>query len=155
MRDTIDAAVLLPRLATQSRDAVLDELFAALGGAMSVSPELGRELRAAIAERERKGSTGIGNGVAVPHVKCDAVSHCQLVVGRSVDGVDDWNAIDGRPVHLVFLIVSPKAQSERHLAILRWVSTLARQADFRRFARDVDDAAALRELLHEMGGTGS
>ncbi|MGE3877567.1 MAG: PTS sugar transporter subunit IIA [Planctomycetota bacterium] len=152
MRDTIDAAVLIPDLSADARDAALDELFGELRATMSLPSAVSEELRAAIAERERKGSTGIGNGVAVPHVKSDDVSHCQLVIGRSAAGIDDWNAIDGRPVHLVFLIVSPKRESDRHLAILRWVSTLARQADFRRFAKDADTVESLRDLLHEMGG---
>jgi len=106
-------------------------------------------VRKKIMERESMGSTGIGNGVAVPHVKAEDLKTPWLVVGRSVEGIE-FEAIDGRPVHTVFLLGSPAGMAEDHLQCLRWISTLARDADFRRFFLDADGADAIRDLLIEM-----
>jgi mannitol/fructose-specific phosphotransferase system IIA component (Ntr-type) len=87
--------------------------------------------------------------VAVPHVKGDDVARPTLVLARCKKGLD-WNAIDGRLVHSLFLLMSPSAEPETHLQGLRWIATLARSADFRRFLLDARDAAAMRDLLREM-----
>jgi mannitol/fructose-specific phosphotransferase system IIA component (Ntr-type) len=67
-----------------------------------------------------------------------------------VPGGLEWQAIDGKPVSILFLLVSPAAEPEQHLQCLRWISTLARNADFRRFLLDAADADAMRDLLREM-----
>jgi mannitol/fructose-specific phosphotransferase system IIA component (Ntr-type) len=103
-------------------------------------------------EREALGSTGLGNGVAVPHVKQTRVAEIRLAVAISAAGIP-FDAIDGRPVHIMFLVLGTKgAAPEEHLQVLRWVSGLARNADFRRFARSAGSRDALRELLTEMSG---
>jgi len=102
-----------------------------------------------LTEREAIGSTGLGNGVAVPHLKSDEVQGVTMVLARSKAGIE-WQAIDGRPVHIVFLLVSPADEPEAHLRCLRWIATLARSADFRRFLLDAADVEAMRELLREM-----
>ena len=108
-----------------------------------------REIFESLCARERLGSTGLGNGVAVPHAKAEGIAEAALVLGRSRQGIE-WQAIDGRPVHIVFLLVSKAGEAEQHLACLRWISTLARSADFRRFLLDAAGEAEMRELLVEM-----
>jgi mannitol/fructose-specific phosphotransferase system IIA component (Ntr-type) len=100
--------------------------------------------------REAQGSTGLGNGVAVPHVKEADVAEIAVAVAINEAGIG-FDAIDGRPVHIMFVVLGPKGgQPEQHLAVLRWVSTLARNADFRRFAQHVKSVEELRDLLLEM-----
>jgi mannitol/fructose-specific phosphotransferase system IIA component (Ntr-type) len=82
-------------------------------------------------------------------VKSDDVTKATLVLARSKKGLD-WSAIDGRPVHIVFLLVSPAEEPEIHLQCLRWIAGLARNADFRRFLLDASDETAMRDLLREM-----
>ena len=72
-----------------------------------------------------------------------------LVLARSKAGIE-WQAIDGRLVHIVFMLVSPANDPETHLRCLRWISTLARSSDFRRFLLDAPDVTAMRDLLREM-----
>ena len=77
----------------------------------------------ALAEREKLGSTAIGNGVAVPHAKIDGIKQTMLAFGRSEAGVD-FNALDGEKTHLFFMLISPKEDIGAHLKILAKISHL-------------------------------
>jgi PTS system nitrogen regulatory IIA component len=145
----VDATVLVADLAATDKDKALKELLAAAQASGGFGARAGKALHKRLLEREAIGSTGLGNGVAVPHVKGDEIERLTLVLARSKRGLD-WQAIDGRAVNIVFLLSSPQKQPEQHLQCLRWIATLARSADFRRFFMGARDAAALRELLREM-----
>jgi PTS system nitrogen regulatory IIA component len=108
-----------------------------------------KAVRKKIIERENLGSTGIGNGIAVPHVKDRGIERISLVLARSNDGID-FAAVDGRDVNTVFTIFAPEDHADEHLQILRWISVLARNADFRSFVRNASGEAEIRDLLHEM-----
>ena len=145
----IDSAVIVESLGASSKDDVLTEMLdAAISGGRAAADDK-KALRKLLADREALGSTGIGNGVAVPHVKSDRIGELGLILARSQDGIE-YQAIDGRPVHTLFLLLAPKSAAEDHLAALRWVSTLARDADFRRFVMAAGDDDAIRDLLREM-----
>jgi len=82
-----------------------------------------------ILKREQQGSTGIGNGVAIPHIKqYSGVSEMVVVVGRTRHDVD-FGAVDGQPCRLFFLILTPKKQTEEHMRVLRRVAAIARDAE--------------------------
>lgn len=147
----IDAAAMLGELEAQSKEAALKELLGAAFAVGAFPQKAQRTLAKRLADREAIGSTGLGNTVAVPHVKGDEVTRPTLVLARSKKGLE-WQAIDGRLVHVVFLLVSPASEPENHLQCLRWIAGLARSADFRRFLLDAKDADAMRDLLREMSG---
>ncbi|MCC6783189.1 MAG: PTS sugar transporter subunit IIA [Planctomycetes bacterium] len=148
IRDIVESSVLITALGAATQAAAVDEILAAALGEGRLAKGKLPAIKKKLAEREALGSTGIGNGVAVPHVKTDAVASPVLVLGRSAEGID-WSAIDGRRVHVVFLILVPTTATQEHLALLRWISSLARDADFRRFAKAADEEKVLRELLLE------
>lgn len=82
-----------------------------------------------ILKREQQGSTGIGNGVAIPHIKqYPGVSEMVVVVGRTKHDVD-FGAVDGQPCRLFFLILTPKEQTEEHIKVLRRIAAIARDAE--------------------------
>ena len=87
----------------------------------------------------------------MPHVKGDDVAQPALVLARCKKGLE-WQAIDGRPVNILFLLVSPASEPETHLQCLRWIAGLARSTDFRRFLLDAPSGTAMRDLLREMSG---
>ncbi len=145
----IDAAVLIGEPQATTKEAALKELLAAAMAAGAFPAKAQKGLQKRLADREAIGSTGLGNSVAVPHVKGDDVAKTTLVLARCRKGIE-WQAIDGRPVHLIFLLVSPASEPENHLLCLRWIATLARNADFRRFLVDAKDDGAMRDLLREM-----
>jgi mannitol/fructose-specific phosphotransferase system IIA component (Ntr-type) len=148
----IDSTVLIPELTATERDLALDEVLGAVVDAGVLDAGARKEVLKQLLAREAQGSTGLGNGVAVPHVKEADVAEIAVAVAINEAGIG-FDAIDGRPVHIMFVVLGPKGgQPEQHLAALRWVSTLARNADFRRFALHVKSAEELRDLLLEMTG---
>lgn len=151
IRKLVARAGLIEELEASTKEAALQEL---LGAAQDVGafPKTARKtLQKRLADREAIGSTGLGNSVAVPHVKGDGVDEITLVVARCHPGIE-WQAIDGRQVHVLFMLVSPMEEPEAHLKCLRWIAGLARDTDFRRFLLDAEGPDAIRELLLEMSG---
>ncbi|MDR0551637.1 MAG: PTS sugar transporter subunit IIA [Spirochaetaceae bacterium] len=84
---------------------------------------------AALKEREAKMSTGIRNGIAIPHGKCDAVDKMYGVLGVSTKGIE-YDSLDGDPVHLVLMIIAPPVEAERHLHLLQRMASVLRSPDF-------------------------
>ena len=100
----------------------------------------------AIIERERLGSTGVGHGVAIPHARTPLGDHVCGVFGRLKQPVD-FDAIDGRPADLVFLLLAPENAGAEHLKALAQVSRLFRREDIRRSLRAAPDAQAMAIIL--------
>jgi len=84
-----------------------------------------------VLEREELGSTGIGEGIAVPHGKSEAVDKVVAAFGRSEKGIDFQSEVDKTPVRLVFLLVAPIGSSGPHLLALARISRLLKSKDFR------------------------
>lgn len=83
----------------------------------------GEDIAAKIIERETDMSTGIGYGIAIPHARISGIDRLYLIVGRSITGID-FNAIDEQPVHLLFMMLSPKNTSAEHTQILSNISRI-------------------------------
>jgi nitrogen PTS system EIIA component len=149
MEKLVDSATILADVKAKTKEAALKELLAAAQDAGTVSKKLTTALGKKLLERESIGSTGLGNGVAVPHLKHEDIARSSLVLARAQTAIE-WQSIDGRPVSIMFLVMSPASDPEAHLQCLRWISTLARNSDFRRFLMDADDATAMGDLLREL-----
>ncbi|HEY6007731.1 MAG TPA: PTS sugar transporter subunit IIA [Geobacteraceae bacterium] len=144
--DILHPEDIIPSLAALTKDAVLEELAAKLA---QRHPELDpRELCAVLQERERLGSTGIGEGLAIPHGKVKRMQGLALVFGRSPAGVD-FSALDGRPVHLFFLLVAPEEAVGVHLKMLARISRILKNPAVRRGLLEAPDAAAIYTIIHE------
>ena len=102
----------------------------------------------ALLARERLGSTGIGKGVAVPHARCKGVKSVVGLLARSTKGVE-FAALDGEPVYVFFLLISPPDASDQHLHCLERVSLLLRDSNFCRFLKEARDKKEVVELLQE------
>jgi PTS system nitrogen regulatory IIA component len=103
-------------------------------------------LRKVLEERELLASTAIGDGIAIPHGKLDTVEHLVGTLGRSVPGLE-FDSIDGKPTHLVFMLVAPSSSTGIHLKALARLSRLFRDADFRRRLIDAPDDAAMYKVI--------
>jgi nitrogen PTS system EIIA component len=120
---------IVPDLKGRTKKQVLDELIDAL---LQEKPELDRErLMAVLLERERLGSTGIGDGIAIPHGKLKDLDQLILSFGKSALGVD-FESMDGKPVHLFFLLVAPENCTGIHLRALARIARLLKNAPVRR-----------------------
>lgn len=127
--DILSEKSIVPELKARNKKQVLEELIDAL---RQDKPELDRDrLMAVLLERERLGSTGIGDGIAIPHGKLKDIDQLMLSFGRSTDGVD-FESMDGKPVHLVFLLVAPESCSGIHLRALAKIARLLKNGSVRK-----------------------
>ncbi|HEB60673.1 MAG TPA: PTS sugar transporter subunit IIA [Phycisphaeraceae bacterium] len=130
------------------RDSVITELVDALVQAGSLPPELHDEIIEALLEREKRGSTGFGRGVAVPHAKHPALPAMVATVGISKVGVD-FNALDNQPVYSIFLLLSPEDNPEEHLKAMEAIFGSLSQEMFRRFLRQTTTTDDVISLIAE------
>jgi mannitol/fructose-specific phosphotransferase system IIA component (Ntr-type) len=147
--DLFEEQSVICGLRSDDRDECFRELLTQLVETRRISKELSDTALEAILKRERIGSTGIGSGVAIPHVKIPEVRQIVATVGIHHNGIE-FRAIDGEPVHIVFLIIRPADEANEHLKFLQWISRLARNADFRRFMSTANSRSEMVSLLHEM-----
>lgn len=143
MRDIVSPGAIVPRLASVERDEVIVELVDALISSGTIDQRHRKAMLDAVLERERKGSTGFGKGVAIPHVKLSGIKKMAAAVGVSERGID-FNALDKQPVYSVFLLVSPANDPEAHLRAMEIIFRNLSQDVFRRFLRQ---AATVDQVL--------
>jgi PTS system nitrogen regulatory IIA component len=146
--DIVDRRAILPVLASSQRDDVIMEMVNALVQAGVVTSGQRDELVAKVLERERKGSTGFGRGVAVPHVKHKNITKMVAAIGVSARGID-FNALDTQPVYSVFLLLSPEDRPEQHLQAMEAIFKNLSKDTFRRFLRQASSAQDVWTLLEE------
>jgi PTS system fructose-specific IIA component/PTS system nitrogen regulatory IIA component len=138
---------ILPELASAKRNDAIKELVDALVAASTIGRELRDPFAKAVIQREDRGSTGFGHGVAVPHVKHAAIKKLAVAIGISRVGID-FNSLDRQPVHSIFLLLSPEDRPEDHLNAMEALFGQLGQDRFRRFlrqAKGVDDVVTLLE----------
>lgn len=121
------ADAVIANLAGQTGSALLAELCRPLAAAQKVEAQ---RLVDTLLDREKLGSTGIGEGVAIPHGKVPGLPGLMASFGRSVQGVD-FRAIDGRPTHLFFTLFAPENSAGAHLKALARISRIFKNASFR------------------------
>lgn len=102
-----------------------------------------------LAEREGLGSTGIGDGVAIPHGKISELDRLFIAIGRSSDGVP-FESVDRRPVHLLFLILAPENAATLYLKILARVSRLLKTPEVRQKLLEAADTDAILQTIEAM-----
>ncbi|EKQ22267.1 PTS system fructose-specific IIABC components [Lacticaseibacillus paracasei] len=143
IRDLLLKNVMIMDLKGTSKEAVIDEMVAKYHAEGIVTDE--NEYRQDILKREAESTTGIGEGIAMPHAKDSAVTRATVLFAKSDQGVD-FNALDGQPVHLFFMIAAPEGANNEHLAALAALSSLLINpklvADLKQ-AKTPDDVLAL------------
>jgi PTS system nitrogen regulatory IIA component len=120
----IDFEAIRVDLAAGNKRQLLNQLAQIAAARLSLDPSL---IADAIADRERLGSTGFGGGVAIPHGKLAGLERVYALVARLASPID-YKAIDGAPVDLIFLLLSPPDAGAEHLKALAAVSRLMRHA---------------------------
>ena len=111
-------------LVSTSKDEILSELVEVVGKSTPIRDL--KEVLRAVREREEVLSTGIGSGVAIPHGKSASISELALVAGVMPEGID-FEALDGKPVNLFFLLIGPEAAAGQHVKALSRISRLLRR----------------------------
>jgi len=103
-------------------------------------------------QREKLGSTGIGDGLAIPHGKISSLDEIVVAFGRSKKGVD-FDSLDGKPVHIFFLLLAPENSVGQHLKTLARISKMLKTANFRQKLIETDSKRDLYKLIIEQNET--
>jgi fructose PTS system EIIBC or EIIC component len=128
-------------LSSQSKNGVIDELVSVLDKSGKLhDPE---EFKKAILNREAQSTTGIGEGIAIPHAKTSAVQEPAIAFGKSAEGVD-YDSLDGDPAHLFFMIAATEGANQTHLEALSRLSSMLMDMDVR---KSLLNAASKEEIL--------
>ena len=128
----------------RTKDDLLQELVALVAR----SPEDAREILAAVHDRERELSTGVGGGVAIPHARTSRVDQLVMAAGIAPTPVD-FDALDGQPVELFFLLVGPESSAGAHVRALARISRLLRREPLRASLRSASDASAFLQVVRD------
>jgi PTS system nitrogen regulatory IIA component len=99
-------------------------------------------------EREKLGSTGIGDGIAIPHGKLKGLDSLVISFGRSREGID-FDSIDGRPAHIFFLLMAPESSTGQHLKALAKISRMLKDPEFRNDLLTAKNAEELYRKIAE------
>ena len=143
-----ERAVTIDLKAHDSKEDVIRELVELLVNAGSIKPKDVTRLIQILLKRESLGSTGIGQGVAIPHGKSDCVSRLVAAFGVSRTGVN-FDSLDGEPVSLFFLLVAPEDSAGPHLKALARISRLLKDRHFRDSLRAARDEKTLVRIIRE------
>ncbi len=144
LSDYLKKELILPHLVSTTKEEVLKELLEPVGREF---PDINiKTAYKILIEREKLGSTGIGDGVAIPHGKMEGIKKIILVVGRSFEGID-FDALDKKPSHIFFLVLAPENVAGLHLRLLAHISRLLKDSEFRSAFMNAGDVEEMWELL--------
>ncbi len=144
--DFLNKDSILEELTSETKEGVLRELVSLLAKNGKIKDE--KKALEVLFEREKLGSTGIGEGIAIPHGKLSDLENIVCAFGRSKKGVD-FESIDGAPVHLVFLLLAPENSTTEHLKALASLSRLLKDPHFRKNLLEAPDKEALYRIIVE------
>ncbi len=144
--DLLDPKCILPDLQAANKRGILEELASVLvQGHNEINLQ---NVVDVLQERERLGSTGIGDNIAIPHGKLPQLSQMLLAFGRSIKGVD-FDSMDGKASHLFFLLLAPTNASGLHLKALAKISRMLMSQTFRDSLMMSDGAEDILRLISE------
>ena len=142
--ELLDPRAIVADLQARDKTKALAELTDAL---LTCEPSLDRdEVIAVLQEREKLGSTGIGDGVAIPHGKLAGIPELKLVFGRSTVGVD-FESMDGQPAYLFFLLIAPEESVGVHLKTLAKISKLLKDGAVRKKLMEAPDQQEIYQVI--------
>jgi PTS system nitrogen regulatory IIA component len=144
--DILDEASIIQDLCSTTKKEVLEELSDVLveGGKL---PDRDKVVEVLL-DREKLGSTGIGDGIAIPHGKMKGIEDLVTSFGRSTKGIN-FESIDNKPTHLFFLLVAPENSAGIHLKALARISRLLKDPNFRRRLMEAKDRRDLFAIIAE------
>lgn len=146
--DILQQPLIVPELKAQDKEGVLEEMAQFLSGFVDQATASAQDIKGALLAREQLGSTGVGEGVAIPHAKIAGLSQLVACFGRSLPGVT-FDAIDDQPVRLIFVLLVPENSAGAHLKALARISRLLKNDTFRAELLQLPDAAALYSAFLE------
>jgi len=145
--DYVEKDLVLPNLTSGNKSEVLAELIAPLG---VINPEMDTDQAVRVLlDRESLGTTGIGDGIAIPHGKLEGLDKVIVVIGRSLEGID-FDALDHKPCSIFFLVLAPEQAAGTHLRLLAQISRVLKDEAFRQEFMSVTDIDGMFKLLKDV-----
>ncbi len=143
--DFLKPELIIDNIKAQDKEGMLKEFALRLEKLIGVKAD---KVFNILMEREKLGSTGIGEGVAIPHGKLHDIQQFICSFGRSKKGID-FDAIDGKPVHLVFLLLAPENSAGTHLKALAKISKILKDPTFREQLLEQQGAEEIYRIIKE------
>jgi nitrogen PTS system EIIA component len=143
LNDLVAPQAVIPALKVNNKKQALQELAER---AADLTGRTEREILEVLMQRERLGSPAIGNGIAIPHGKLPRLEKLFGLFAR-LDRPIDFEALDGQPVDLIFLLLAPESAGADHLKALARVARMLREPEITRMLRDSQDREALYAVL--------
>lgn len=143
--DVLQKEIIVPNLEAIDKKGVLEELVKPVSLVSKISPN---DIMHVLMERERLGSTGIGEGVGIPHGKLKNLESLVLGLGISHKGVD-FESIDYRPAYIFFLLITPEDSTGLHLKVLARISRLLKNDLFKQQLLNAYDSDKIIEIIKE------
>jgi nitrogen PTS system EIIA component len=147
--DFLKEKAIVADLKSTNKEGIIREMIDFLFEAQAIKDK--DKLVKILLEREALGSTGIGQGVAIPHGKCASVKELVAAFGISRNGVN-YDSLDGEPVYIFFLLVAPEDSAGPHLKALARISRLLKDKYFRDTLRGAPDVKSLIKILRAEDG---
>jgi fructose-specific phosphotransferase system IIA component len=146
--DFLSPNAILTDIKSTKKEDVIQDLVDTLIASSDIDKRNKNRLMEALMLRESLGSTAIGQGVAIPHAKCDCVEKLIAVFGLSKKGVD-FDSLDGEPAYIFFLLVAPQDSAGPHLKALARISRLLKDKYFRDSLRACEDNKAVIDIISQ------
>ena len=142
--DYLNEERVIPDLQGTDKPSILKELSGLLVKACQVTSV--EELLQVLLEREKLGSTGIGEGIAIPHGRLKKLRDFFICFGRSLKGVD-FDSIDGKPTQIFFLVIAPENSAVQNLKLLSRIVALLKESSFKKRLMDAHSQGELFQIL--------
>jgi nitrogen PTS system EIIA component len=146
LMDFIVKDALVVNLQGKEKKDVIEEMVNALVKSKKISSK--EKVVKILLDREELGSTGIGQGVGIPHGKTNEVDNVVIAFGSSRQGIE-FESLDGEPVYLVFLLLAPVESTGAHLKALAKISRILKDKHFRQSLRDAKNAEEAIKIIKE------
>ena len=144
--DLLDARSILLNASPKSKNEALDQIVDLMVKSEKINDK--EAYRKQVYAREEESTTGIGEGIAIPHGKCDAVTKPGLAAMVVKDGVD-FDSLDGEPVTLMFLIAAPNTEDNIHLDVLSKLSVLLMNEEFTESLRNAKTVEEFMNIIND------
>ena len=141
--EVLQKEAIIADLKSKDKKGVIEELVAPAARISGVKPETLVDI---LLEREHLGSTGIGNGIGIPHGKFKDIDSLVLVFGLSRKGLD-FDSIDHRPTHIFFMLMTPENSTGLHLKILARISSLLKDNRFKKDLMNASDGDEIYSII--------
>jgi len=148
LKDLIKKNLIIDNIRSEDKEGAIDELLKPL--LLELSMSNGADIKKILLDREELGSTGVGNSIAIPHVKTKDINGVFSVFGRSKKGID-FNSLDGEPVYLLFLLLSGEESNSELLQALSQACKVLMNENVRKSLINAKDKEELYRIIYEEG----